>query len=54
MYSWAPDFQITTYNLPMLLNLYEKISKLNLYIQNATINEYITLLDRFAFIEQLE
>ena len=38
----------------MVLNFYEKISKLNLYIQNATINQYVSLLDRLAFIEQLE
>ena len=54
MHSWYPAEKIKTYNLPVLLNLYEKISKLYLYIQNATINQYVTLLDRFAFIEQLE
>jgi hypothetical protein len=42
--------QITTENLPELLDLYEKISELILYISNATINQYVLLLDRFAFI----
>ena len=40
--------------MPELLNLYEKISKFNLYIPNTTINQYILLLDRFALIQQLE
>ena len=54
MLSRLPAVKITTYNLPVFLNLYEKILKLNLYIQNATINQYVTLLDKFALIEQLK
>ena len=33
---------------------YKKVTKLILYIPNASINQYVVLLDRFAFIEELE
>ena len=36
------------------LDNYRQITKLILYIPNATINQYEILLDRFAFIEELE
>ena len=45
--------QITAYNLPELLNEYDKVSKLILYIPNATISQYVHLIGRFALIEQL-
>ena len=36
------------------MNNFEKIKKLILYIPNATINQYVLLLDRLAFIQDLE
>jgi hypothetical protein len=47
--------QITTLNLPELLDHYEKIiSELILYIPNAKIDQDVVLLDRFALIQELE
>jgi hypothetical protein len=36
------------------LDNYEKIYELILYIPSAIINQYVLLLDRFAFIQELE
>jgi len=36
------------------LDYYDKINSLTLYIPNATIDQYVLLLERFALIQELE
>ena len=36
------------------MDYYDKINSLTLYIPNATIDQYVLLLERFALIQELE